>query len=117
MKHHNETNIIKNTVIKQSKWLNGDLKPEHKKTINMTIMSTTELSFVNLQPVYPMTENDSSIFTTEERENVNMLYSFEKHEIVVLTKTLYVRGLTMCPIYKGDACRYFTFNISKFDCV
>ena len=36
MKHQNET-----TVMKQSKGLNGDLKPELKKTTNRTTMSPT----------------------------------------------------------------------------
>ena len=35
-KHHNETHIITNTMMKQSKGLNGDLKAEHKKTTNRT---------------------------------------------------------------------------------
>ena len=39
--HHSETHIIKNTVMKQSKGLNGDLKPEYKKTTDMTMTSPT----------------------------------------------------------------------------
>ena len=39
VKHHSETQIIKNTVVKQSKGLNGDLKPEHKKFTHRTNMS------------------------------------------------------------------------------
>ena len=39
MKHHSEIHIIKITVIKQSKGLNGDLKPKHKITIYRTTMS------------------------------------------------------------------------------
>ena len=31
--------LIKNTVIKQSKWPNGDLKPEDKGNINKTMAS------------------------------------------------------------------------------
>ena len=41
VKHHSETHIIKSTVMKQSKELNGDLKPGHKKTTNRTTMSPT----------------------------------------------------------------------------
>ena len=36
-----KTHTIKNTVMKQSRGLNGDLKPEHKKTTNRTSMSPT----------------------------------------------------------------------------
>ena len=32
VKHHSETHINKNTVMKQIIRLNGDLKPEHEKT-------------------------------------------------------------------------------------
>ena len=32
MKHHSQTHIIKTTVMKQSKGLNGVLKPENKKS-------------------------------------------------------------------------------------
>ena len=31
VKHHSETHMITNTVMKQSKWFHGDLKPEQKK--------------------------------------------------------------------------------------
>ena len=41
VKHHNETHIIENAGMKQSKWLNCDLKPEHKKTKNRITMSMT----------------------------------------------------------------------------
>ena len=62
MKHHRDTHIIKSTEIKQSKagtvgeggwgWgLNGDLKPEHKKTTNRTALS-------------PNTDVDSQTSTT-----------------------------------------------------
>ena len=40
MKYHSETRS-QNTVIKQRKELNGDLKSEHKKTTNKTLMSPT----------------------------------------------------------------------------
>ena len=41
VKHLSGTHIIPNTVMKQSKWLNGDLKAEDKKTTNMTTMGST----------------------------------------------------------------------------
>ena len=41
VKHHIETHIIKNIVIKESKGLNGDLKPEHMKSTNMTAVRLT----------------------------------------------------------------------------
>ena len=41
MKRHRETHINNNIVMKQNKGLNGDLKPEHKKTVNRTTMSPT----------------------------------------------------------------------------
>ena len=41
VKHHSDTHIIKHTVMKQSKGLNGDLKPYHKKTTNRTTMDPT----------------------------------------------------------------------------
>ena len=41
VKHHSETYIIKNPLMKQSKGPNGDLKPEHKKNTNRTTMSPT----------------------------------------------------------------------------
>ena len=42
--HHSETHIIKNTVTKQSKGLNCDLKPEHKKTTNRATMNPTSVA-------------------------------------------------------------------------
>ena len=36
VKHQSETNIIRNAMMKQSKWLIGDLKPKHKKNTNRT---------------------------------------------------------------------------------
>ena len=33
--------VIKNTVMKQNKGLNGDLMPEHKKTTNRITMNPT----------------------------------------------------------------------------
>ena len=41
VKHHSETHIIKNSVIKQSKGLNGDLKPEDMITTNMNTIGPT----------------------------------------------------------------------------
>ena len=38
MKHHTYN---QNTVTKQCKGLNGDLKPEHKKIANRTMLSPT----------------------------------------------------------------------------
>ena len=32
VKHHNETYLITNTMMKQSKWLHGKKKTEHKNT-------------------------------------------------------------------------------------
>ena len=40
VKHHSETHIIK-TVCETNKELNGDQKPEHKKTINRAMMGPT----------------------------------------------------------------------------
>ena len=39
MKRHSETHIITNTMVKPSKGLNDDLKPEHKKNTNRTTVS------------------------------------------------------------------------------
>ena len=39
VEHHSEMHIIKTTVMKQSKELNGDLKSEYNKTKNRTTTS------------------------------------------------------------------------------
>ena len=51
VKHHSETHIIRNTVMKQSKRLNGHQKPEYKKTTNCTIITKTYL--YNFDPLKP----------------------------------------------------------------
>ena len=40
VKPHSETHKIENTLMKPSKGLNGDLKPEHKTTTNRSTMSS-----------------------------------------------------------------------------
>ena len=40
---HSETHIIKSTVMKQNKRLNGDLKPGYKKATNRTMSLTTDI--------------------------------------------------------------------------
>ena len=41
VKNHGKIHIIKNTVMKQSSGVDGELKPIHKKTTNITTMSAT----------------------------------------------------------------------------
>ena len=49
MKQHSETHIIKNTVMKQSKLRNGNLKLEHKKISNMYTELIFKLSVLDFE--------------------------------------------------------------------
>ena len=46
-------NLIANTVVKQSKGLNGDLKPEYKKTTKDMMGRITKTYVYNFDPLKP----------------------------------------------------------------
>ena len=47
VKYHSETQIITNIVMKQSKWYNGDLKPEHERNTNIDTVGPTATSLLS----------------------------------------------------------------------
>ena len=74
MKHHSETHIFKNTGMKQSKGLNGDLKPEHK----ITTLKTTVISAIGFNVYYKQYRRYPGRCTiTEHSITKTCLYSFD----------------------------------------
>ena len=82
VEHYSETHTVKTTVMKQNKWLNGDLKSKHKKSINRSRRARPQTlrkhAFSNILKISPpKTENFQIKKNHISAQNINCGYSLE----------------------------------------